>query len=47
MLKPNAIIAAKSADLANLVNEYLNNGGHIVICESAAAAGVKKPSRRV
>ena len=47
MLKPNATIAAKSADLADLVKEYLNNGGQIAVCESAAAGGVKKPIRRV
>lgn len=47
MLKPNAAITAKSADLADLVKEYLNNGGQIVVCKTAAAQGVKKPTRRV
>jgi hypothetical protein len=47
MLKPNATIAAKSADLSSMITEFLNNGGQIIPCKTAAAGGVKKPKRRV
>lgn len=47
MLKPNATIEAKSADLSDAIAEFLNNGGQITVCKTAAAQGVKKPKRRV
>jgi hypothetical protein len=45
MLQPNATIVARSNDLADLIAEFINNGGQITVAPAAAAQGVKKPRK--